>query len=72
MPDPIIVDGDSQKITITLPSSAKQVALGIFTVEPDPGDAFKNLVVWGADRGETAVPMFKTDQLTTNWKVKLE
>lgn len=49
MPDrPIIVDGGSKKITITLPASAKQVGIGVFTIEPDSGQSpFTKLVVTG-------------------------
>ena len=67
MAEPIIVDGGAQKITITLPSSARQLAPGVFVVEPDKGDLFKTIVVKDASGN----PAFSQNDLSTNWKITI-
>jgi hypothetical protein len=69
MSEPIIVDGGAQKITITLPSSARQAAPGVFVfvVEPDKANLFKSIVVNNA-AGAVA---FNQNDLSTNWKITI-
>lgn len=66
MAEPIILDGGAQKITIKLPSSARQMAPGVFVVEPDQGDLFKTIVV-----NEAGNPVFSRNDLSTNWLITI-
>ena len=48
MPEPIIIDGHAQKVTITLPSEFKLSRAGeksVIEVEADPGKPFQRVVV---------------------------
>jgi hypothetical protein len=66
--EPIIIDGGTGKVTITLPSSAKQLGVGIFTVEPGPGKGFTSIVATG--RGtDTEFPL---DQGSDDWKIVIK
>ena len=67
MAEPIILDGGAQKITITLPSSARQVVPGKFAVEPDKADLFKTIVVKDA-AGNVA---FSRNDLSENWNITI-
>jgi hypothetical protein len=44
----VIIDGASSKITLTIPSAAKQLGIGVFEVEPNPGERFTSIVVTGS------------------------
>jgi hypothetical protein len=69
MAEPIILDGGAQKITITLPSSARQPTPGVFVfvVEPDKADLFKTIVVKNAAGAEA----FSQNDLSANWVITI-
>lgn len=75
MPEPIIVDGHAEKVTITVPSQFKLTNAGNTTtieVEADPGKPFQRVEV-----KEDAVLKFSnktgegTDGFKANWHIEI-
>lgn len=75
MPEPIIIDGHAEKVTITVPSAFKITNAGNTTtieVEADPGKPFQRVEVT-----ENNILQFKnkrspgTDSLKSNWRIEI-
>lgn len=70
MPEPIIIDGHSQKITITLPTSFKLAKAGegfTIEVEADPGKPFQHVVVRDVNKQER----FRTPEFEEAWHIRI-
>jgi hypothetical protein len=70
MPEPIIIDGHADKVTITVPAAFKLTRVGdSFTVEveAEPGKPFEEVVVGDRSEAENA----KTFSLRSAWHIRI-
>lgn len=76
MSEPIIIDGHSKKVTITLPSSYRITGAAgstIIEIESDPKAPFKSLDVRNLDEAKAKDQLkYKAPDYTSRWKVTIK